>query len=974
MAIGSGRAKAREVTATGPQNGWPIKVSIASVVVLCMLVIASTIVILGWFDTKQRLVLTAAKNAQDAGLLITERSLRLLEPAQFALSLLRSTSLVRAKTLDDRLQRLQTLSDVLHINALLSSVYVGYADGSFYLVRPLTLDVLRKQYAPPGNATIMVQSMQVVDEKKNGEFLFFDAKLQLLERRAQPDYVFDPRTRPWFQKAQGAKAAVFTDPYIFFTTQQIGLTVSQPSLDGSAVFGIDMVLDDLASGLSRLKPTPHTELAIVKSDGKVLVYPDMGKVLRKSANQFAFQRVDEIGVPGLQALFALPAVDAKDADAVRSYEASEQEWFGLALPFEGLKLPGVQLLIAMPAEDLLGEARARALRLVWLLVGVTLCMLPVGWLAGAGIGRNLDRLTAKAQRMQRFDFHDASAPPSLVREVNNLSWVMAEMGLTIETFLQISQDMATEPRVERMLAHVLEQTVNATRCIGGAVYLQDTGAPDDPRMQRVARCGSLHGHDCDTIPLQSIAVGDVRKLVETGVAELQVALRGRSGTLEGLLVLQHSADEGHANAAFAEFVHKLSGMLAVAIETRQLFAAQKALLDAVIRLMADAIDAKSPYTGGHCERVPQLAGMLIDHMVQDTDGPYAAFTLTEDQRYEFHLGAWLHDCGKVTSPEHIIDKSTKLETIYNRIHEVRMRFEVLQRDAELAFWKALADGGDRTTLQADLQARQEQLQRDFAFIARCNVGGEGMAEADLARLQVLAQMPWMRHFDNRLGLSSEELMRVQAASAVPRQLPVPEQLLANRPEHIVPWGDHKPPVDKADPKNRFGFDMQLPAQAQNMGELYNLSVRKGTLTEEDRFKINDHIVQTLIMLRSLPWPAHLARVPDIAATHHEKLDGKGYPRRLKADQLTLADRVMALADIFEALTAADRPYKEPKTLTESLRIMALMAKDQHLDAELFRYFLHSGLWREFAQRFMRPSQCDDVNVDAIAALLPVATR
>ncbi len=142
------------------------------------------------------------------------------------------------------------------------------------------------------------------------------------------------------------------------------------------------------------------------------------------------------------------------------------------------------------------------------------------------------------------------------------------------------------------------------------------------------------------------------------------------------------------------------------------------------------------------------------------------------------------------------------------------------------------------------------------------------------------------------------------------------------------------------------------------------------MTPEDRFKINDHIVQTLIMLRSLPWPAHLARVPDIAATHHEKLDGNGYPRRLKAEQLTVADRVMALADIFEALTAADRPYKEPKTLTESLRIMAFMARDQHLDAELLRYFLHSGLWWEFGQRYLRPSQCDPVDVQAIAALLP----
>jgi HD-GYP domain-containing protein (c-di-GMP phosphodiesterase class II) len=164
--------------------------------------------------------------------------------------------------------------------------------------------------------------------------------------------------------------------------------------------------------------------------------------------------------------------------------------------------------------------------------------------------------------------------------------------------------------------------------------------------------------------------------------------------------------------------------------------------------------------------------------------------------------------------------------------------------------------------------------------------------------------------------------------------------------------------------------MVLPLVKQNMGEVYNLSVRRGTLTDEDRFKINDHIVQTLVMLRSLPWPAHLARVPEIAATHHEKMDGKGYPRKLPADQLTVADRVMALADIFEALTAADRPYKPPKTLTESLKIMAFMCKDQHIDTDLFRYFLRSRIWESFAQRYMQAVQIDNVDLDAIEKLLP----
>lgn len=435
-------------------------------------------------------------------------------------------------------------------------------------------------------------------------------------------------------------------------------------------------------------------------------------------------------------------------------------------------------------------------------------------------------------------------------------------------------------------------------------------------------------------------------------------------------MLVHAVDAEHAEDSFVQFAKQLSGMLAVSIETRQLIDAQRNLLDAVVRLMADAIDAKSPYTGGHCERVPELATMLVDHMSAENSGPYAQFNMTDDQRYEFYLGAWLHDCGKVTSPEHIVDKATKLEVIYNRIHEVRMRFEVLWRDADNAHLKRLMAGADEAESGAVLALCHQQLQDDFAFVAQCNVGSELMAKDAIERLTQIASQTWLRHFDNRLGLAAEEAGRVAAACPVEPKLPVTEYLLSDRPEHVIPWIGRKPPVERTDPDNRYGFDMVLPRHQQNMGEVYNLSIRRGTLTEEDRFKINDHIVQTYIMLKGLPWPQQMARVPEIAATHHERMDGKGYPRKLPGEQLTLVDRVMVLADIFEALTAPDRPYKLPNTLNDSLHIMAGMCRNQHLDTELFRYFLHSGLWQTFAQRFMNPSQIDNVDVNRIEMLLP----
>ncbi|MGH8466236.1 MAG: HD-GYP domain-containing protein, partial [Pseudomonas sp.] len=265
---------------------------------------------------------------------------------------------------------------------------------------------------------------------------------------------------------------------------------------------------------------------------------------------------------------------------------------------------------------------------------------------------------------------------------------------------------------------------------------------------------------------------------------------------------------------------------------------------------------------------------------------------------------------------------------------------------------------------------QAELQEEFAFIANANIGGEFMRDEDVERLQQIGARRWFRHFDNRLGLSRDEAERLAAVPLA--TLPAEERLLADRIDHLVPWGERKPPVDKHDPRNLWGFDMRLPAQAYNFGELYNLGIRRGTLTEEERFKINEHIVQTIIMLNTLPLPRNLKRVPDIAGNHHEKMDGTGYPRRLRKDDMSIAERVIAIADIFEALSAADRPYKPAKTLSESLKILSAMARDQHIDAELFRLFLVSGVYREYGEQFLQREQLDAVDIRAYLAALDEA--
>ena len=444
---------------------------------------------------------------------------------------------------------------------------------------------------------------------------------------------------------------------------------------------------------------------------------------------------------------------------------------------------------------------------------------------------------------------------------------------------------------------------------------------------------------------------------------LTVPLANSQGEVIGVLQLLNAQDR--ESGEVIEFsgdtqplIEALASQAAVALDNQQLLEGQKLLLDSFIELIASAIDAKSPYTGGHCQRVPELTKMLAKAACESDDPPFADFDLTDDQWYELHIGAWLHDCGKVTTPEYVVDKSTKLETIYDRIHEVRTRFEVVKRDAVIDYLKALIEGDeDATKLRGELEARLAKLDEDFAFIAESNMGGEFMAPERIDRLKEIAAIQWTRTLDDRIGISFEEQKRKNRTPAP--ELPVVENLLADRDDHIIYRESAEP---AASGKDEFGFKLDVPDHKFNLGEVYNMSIGRGTLTEEERYKINDHIVQTIIMLEQLPFPKHLKRVPEYAGGHHEKMDGTGYPRKLNKKDMSLPARIMAIADIFEALTASDRPYKPAKKLSDAVKIMSFMKKDAHIDDELFELFLKSGIHKEYAERFLDPGQLDDVDI------------
>ena len=452
------------------------------------------------------------------------------------------------------------------------------------------------------------------------------------------------------------------------------------------------------------------------------------------------------------------------------------------------------------------------------------------------------------------------------------------------------------------------------------------------------------------------------------VSFLTVPLTPRGGSVIGALQLINATDAKTGEVVpfddeIQGFVEALAAQGAVTIENQKLLKAQRELIDAIVELTASAIDAKSPYTGGHCNRVPELAMMLGKAAHDSKSGPFADFGFAGDEEWrEFRIAAWLHDCGKVTTPEYVVDKATKLETIYNRIHEVRTRFEVIRRDLTIDYLsnKLTALGGDPVP-DDGLRQAYAQLEEEFEFLADCNIGGEFMEPGAIERVKSIAARKWVRHFDNRKGLSQDETLRLQGIPPTP--VPADETLLSDRPSHVV----QRDPGDIT----RFresGFKMNIPENLTNLGEVYNLSIQRGTLTDEERFKINEHIIQTIIMLETMPFPKNMQRVPEYAGGHHETMDGKGYPRRLTRDEMSVPARIMAIADIFEALTASDRPYKKPKSLSESLQIMGHMCRDSHIDPDVFALFIDQKIYLRYAEDFLDPEQIDAVDDDALKAI------
>lgn len=400
---------------------------------------------------------------------------------------------------------------------------------------------------------------------------------------------------------------------------------------------------------------------------------------------------------------------------------------------------------------------------------------------------------------------------------------------------------------------------------------------------------------------------------------LTVPMKNHEGKIIAVLQLINALDK--ASGEITPFsrpdqhlVESLASQAAIALTNRALINQLEDLFESFITLINIAIDEKSPYTGGHCERVPVLTMLLAEAASKTTSGPLAGFQMSDKDRYELKIAGLLHDCGKITTPVHVVDKASKLQTLFDRIHLIDTRFEVLKRDAEVDMLKqklaALEKGTrDTTQIEAAFRERIAQLDDDREFLQKANIGGEFMSPPLQQRVKDIGAYRWINEAGQESCFLSEE-------------------------------------------------------------EILNLNIEKGTLTAEEREIINHHVISTINMLQALPWPTHLQRVPEYAGGHHERVDGRGYPKGLKGSDMSVQARIMAIADIFEALTAKDRPYKEGKKLSDALNILGRMKLDQHVDPDLFDIFIRDQVYLQYARDYLEDYQIDAVDASKIPGYTP----
>jgi len=348
----------------------------------------------------------------------------------------------------------------------------------------------------------------------------------------------------------------------------------------------------------------------------------------------------------------------------------------------------------------------------------------------------------------------------------------------------------------------------------------------------------------------------------------------------------------------------LASQASVILTQQTLILEMKELFEAFIKAIAVSIDEKSKHTGGHIQRVTELCIMIAQKINQDNT-VFKTTSFSLDQMDELRMAALMHDTGKITTPEYIISKSSRLETVHDRIELIKTRWELFKTNQKLIAAEKKLALFDQTTeqkaiVQIDKTCNEEIniLEKEFETLAHINSCKKVLNQNLIDQLKKIYEKSY--NISGRLK---------------------PEPCLTK-------------------------------------DEFENLSILRGTLTTRERDIINSHAYLTEKILNKLPWPKKLADIPSIASSHHEKLDGSGYPLHLNKENLNIQARILAIADIFEALSAKDRPYKNPISLSQTIKILEQMGKNGLLDKNIIKIFFNSATHLEYAKKHLSESQID----------------
>ena len=534
-----------------------------------------------------------------------------------------------------------------------------------------------------------------------------------------------------------------------------------------------------------------------------------------------------------------------------------------------------------------------------------------------GVFKIIDRLTDKKTMLSIFEDCKAiyESEGAVSEKLNNL---LAE----VKTLNKIGISLTSEHNLEDLLEQIVHESRKLTNADAGSLYIVENGhlnfiisqTESLQKSQKVQDTqykifslpitkGSIAGYVACTGDVLNIA--DVYEIPDSADYKfysdfdkkmgyrtrsmLVVPIKDQTDSVIGVLQLINRIDFNGVVQIFEkeyeDMMQSLASQAGVAIKNAQLVKEIHQLLSSLIEYSATLIDARSSHTAGHSEGVNLLTQAIARAINEKFTGVFSNVKFSNDQLRELNFAAYLHDIGKIGIREKVLDKSAKLDGFW--IDAVENRFKYIRKciEQELIFDRIAQEGYQFNISKArnEIKDKLEEFDKNLKFIKRINTEGR-LTDLDLKVLDAIAEKKY-------LDIDEQEK------------------------------------------------DYLLPQEYEN------LSVKRGNLTPEEKKDIFSHVEKTILILNKIPFPEYLKNVPYLAGTHHEKLDGSGYPKGLTAEKLSYSSRIIAVADYFEALVAFDRPYKPSKSIEEAKRIMMEEVKNNKLDPDIVNLLFEEKLYQ-----------------------------